>query len=70
MSKYLDKTLGLTFGSFYTFIVATLLHNFISGLLGKEEPFFFTLAMAAALVFPLALVFSSITWVVKKRQKK
>lgn len=68
MSKHLNIALGITFLSFYLGIISVLLHNFVSGLLGKEEPFFFSLALFAIAVFLFALIYSSVAWWVKLRQ--
>lgn len=62
MEKNLNISLAATFIFFYLTIISALLHNIVSGWLGREEPFFFTLTMVSALVFPFALVASSVIW--------
>lgn len=70
MSKRLNFSLAITFTSFYLAIICAFLHNFVSGLLGREEPFFFTLTMISALVFPFAFVCSSVIWLRTLRQER
>lgn len=70
MNKHLNIALAVTYISFYLSILSVLLHNFVSGLLGKEEPFFFFLSLISSLVFPLALVYSSIIWVINLRRER
>jgi len=50
---------------FISTIISILLHNFISGLLGFEEPVFFILSLILALAF----IISIITFIINKIKK-
>jgi uncharacterized BrkB/YihY/UPF0761 family membrane protein len=52
--KYSFITLGLLF---LLLPVSIVLHNFVSGLLGIEEPIFFFLALFSAFAIPLAFIY-------------
>lgn len=66
--KRSQKFLLLTWKSFFVMAIAWLLsvslHNFVSGLINKEEPFFFILAV---IIIPAYFIISLIYTIIKKR---
>ena len=61
------KKLGIIIASF---IVAVILHNLVSGLLGVEEPVFFILAVFVIPIYFLVSVGYTIFHHVKQAKKK
>ncbi len=59
MEKHLNVSALTTGISFALLVISILLHNLLSGLLGKEEPVFFALAMILGFIFPFALLYLS-----------
>lgn len=52
-----------------TFFAATILHNFMFGLFGFEEAFFFFMAIISAFLFPLSIVYNVFTYMTKRKPR-
>ncbi|HUV42756.1 MAG TPA: hypothetical protein VMY36_02500 [Patescibacteria group bacterium] len=64
MEKHLKIASLITGVSFALLILSILLHNFLSGLLGIEEPIFFSFFLVLALILPFALLYLAIVSVI------
>ena len=62
----MEKQTKRTYCLFLAFIVFTLLHNFVSGLLEGEEAVFFLLAVLLFLLFMVSVVINLITFFSKE----
>ena len=72
MSRRVDISLAVTFTSFYVAFLSLILHDLASDWLGREDSFFYAVFSLASLLLPLAIIFSSIVWLIdlnKKRKK-
>jgi len=70
LEKYLLLTIKKIGIIVVLFIIAVLLHNFISGWIGVEEPVFFIIAVIVIPVYFLIAVGYTIFHHVKKRKKR
>ena len=70
IEKYLFLDIRKTGMIVFAFVIAVLLHNFISGLISFEEPVFFILAVIVIPVYFLICVIYTIFHHVKRHLKK
>jgi hypothetical protein len=61
----MEKQTKLSYQLVAAFFILAVLHNLVYGLLGMEEPFFFTLSLLSFLGFILSLFYNIFTYLKK-----